>query len=265
MVKFTRLRPTIMRKLDLFRSCLSSALDRRYFVDKWIRDQSLDQLLNLDYNLDYMNKNNLNKYINLVYLTEYKFYNKVIHKVKSYENNLTRTTFYYFTKTSSIPKYFSTKSEWQQVYDNFMVLRCNSNESNKGKVDKLNDDVNLSTSTPNSYDNINLVSLPSTNNKRLTDIQNLVRTNFFHTKEVKVLFNCRNNEAFYSCLSRIVDHFNLILNNEVNISTTVNKADKKDCELNPQQTNLMLHHMQYLQFTYLKTLEKASVNNMFNF
>ena len=256
-----------MRKLDLFRSCLSSALDRRYFVDKWIGDHSLVQLLNQDYNLNFINKNYLNKYINLVYLTEYKFYNKVIHKIKSYENNLTRATFYYFTKTSSIPKYFSTKSEWQQVYDNFRVLRCNSNESNKRKVDKLNDDVNLSTIiTSRSYDDINLVTPPPTNNKRLSDIQDIVGTNFFHTKEAKVLFNCtRNNETVYDCLTRRVDHFNLILNNEVNISTIVNKADEKDCELNPQQTILMLHRMQYLQFTYLKTLEKTSVNNTFNF
>ncbi len=140
-----------MQKLDLFQSCLSSALDRRYFVDKWVRDHSLVQSLNQDYNWDFMNKNYLNKYINLV--------------------------------------------------------------------------------TP-----------PPTNNKRLTDIQNLVGTIFFHTKEAKVLLNCRNDKTVYNCLSRRVNHFNLILNNEVNISTIVNKADKKDCELNPQQTTLMLHH-----------------------
>ena len=100
--------------------------------------------------------------------------------------------------------------------------------NNKRKVEKLNDDFNLSTiTTSSSYDNVKSVTPPSTNNKRITDIQNLVRTNFFETRKVKILFNCRNNETNYDCLSRRVDHFNLILNNEVNISTIVNKANKK--------------------------------------
>ena len=134
-----------MRNIDHFRSCLNSALDRRYFVDKWIGDQSLVSILEQNYDMDFMSKKYFNKYIDVVYLKEYNFYSKVIHKIKNSKNELTRATFYYFTKTSSIPTYFSTKNDWQKVYNNFRVLRCITNQSNKRKVDKLNDSVNLST------------------------------------------------------------------------------------------------------------------------
>ena len=118
-----------------------------------------------------------------------------------------------------------------RVYISITISFCHLSYmplNNKRKVEKLNDDFNLSTiTTSSSYDNVKSVTPPSTNNKRITDIQNLVRTNFFETRKVKILFNCRNNETNYDCLSRRVDHFNLILNNEVNISTIVNKANKK--------------------------------------
>ena len=45
-----------MRNLDHFRSCLDSALDRRYFVDKWIRDQSLASIFEQNYDMDFMSK-----------------------------------------------------------------------------------------------------------------------------------------------------------------------------------------------------------------
>ena len=170
-----------MRKLDLFWSCLNSALDRRYFFDKWIGDHSLVQLLTQDYNLEFICKTYLNKYINIVYLKDYKLYSKVIHKIKNYENNLTRATFYYFTKSSSIPWYFSTKSEWQEVYDNFRVLRTHSRQSNKRKVDLSTDRISLSTHSIE----LNLLS-PSpppitTNFRQRLTIRDIIGTNFFYT------------------------------------------------------------------------------------
>jgi len=51
----------------------------------------------------------------------------------------------------------------------------------------------------------------------------------------------------------------------VKLSTIVDKADKKDCELNTQQTILILNRMQYLRFMYLFTLEKSGENDAFNF
>ena len=49
----------------------------------------------------------------------------------------------------------------------------------------------------------------------------------------------KKNESVYPCLSRRIDHFNLVLNNKTCISTIVNSAQEKDCELNSSQTILI--------------------------
>ena len=66
-----------MRKLDLFKSTLISALDRSYFLDSWINDDSLVTILNVNYDLDF-----INKYILVVYL-EFKCFDYFIHKLKN--------------------------------------------------------------------------------------------------------------------------------------------------------------------------------------
>lgn len=73
---------------------------------------------------------------------------------------------------------------------------------------------------------------------------------YYTSSEGKILFNCPTDETVYDCLSRRIDHFELILNNKVSISSIVNKAREKDCELDSNQTILMLHRMQYLRFSY---------------
>ena len=131
-------------ELALFRSCLNSALDRKYFVDRWISDQSLVTLLNTICYLE-ISKSYLNRYIHSVYLTDYQFYDKVIHKIKNEENKPSKTIFYYFTgKNSRIPRYLSMTYKWQQIYDNFCVLRSRTSNDH-------NHDVNDSVLIANGY------------------------------------------------------------------------------------------------------------------
>ena len=93
----------MMRKLDLFKSTLISALDRSYFLDCWISDKSLVTILNNNYDLDFINMYCVNKYIQVVYL-EYKRFNYFIHKLKNRNNIIiNKTSFNYFTKSSSTP------------------------------------------------------------------------------------------------------------------------------------------------------------------
>ena len=57
---------------------------------------------------------------------------------------------------------------------------------------------------------------------------------FYNSPDARILFNCKKNETVYKCLSCCIDHFNIIMNNKTCISTIVNNASKKDCELSSQ-------------------------------
>ena len=60
----------------------------------------------------------------------------------------------------------------------------------------------------------------------------------------------------YVCTYCNTDHFELIANNQVSISSIVNKAKERDCELNSDQTILMLNEMQFLKNSYPFMLKK---------
>ena len=118
-----------MTKLDVFKCSLNSALDRNYFLDRWISDQSLVTILSQNYQLDFINKGYVNKYIQIVYLTDYQRYDHSVHRLKNEKSEIIhKTSFYYFTKKSDIPKYFATKNEWQHIYNTFRVLRCSNQQ-----------------------------------------------------------------------------------------------------------------------------------------
>ena len=70
------------RLLDLFKSSLLSALDRKYFVDRWISDNSLVTNMKNNYNLQFISKSYINKYIQITYLQEYHRFDHFIHKLK---------------------------------------------------------------------------------------------------------------------------------------------------------------------------------------
>ena len=156
------------------------------------------------YQLDFVNKGYVNKYINKAYLQEYKCYDYSMHRLKNAKNEIiTKTSFYYFTKNSNVPKYFTNKNEWQQIYDNFRLLRSYSSHStNKRKSDESNNQVNL-ISTTNEFNIVSPSPPQTTNNfrRRLT-IKDIIGRNFFATKQAKILFNCKDDETVYECLSR---------------------------------------------------------------
>ena len=125
----------------------------------------------------------------------------------------------------------------------------------------INTDINLF--SDNEDDGESNVVTPPNFRRRLT-IGDIIG-DYFDSSEGKILFNCKQNESVYNCLSRRIDKFNSILNNKMCISEIVNKAKERDCELNCHQTILMLNRMKYLRQTYLFILQKDSSNKTTTF
>ena len=58
-MKFVQVGSFTMRYLDMFKSSLNSAPERKYFLDKWISVNSLVILLQQNYDLDFLNKSSI--------------------------------------------------------------------------------------------------------------------------------------------------------------------------------------------------------------
>ena len=86
-----------MGLLDLFKSCIISALNRSYLLDKWIGDESLVTILQIDYSLEFVNKRYINRYLPDLYIKEIKSYNIRINALKKSDNKLTNIIFYHFS------------------------------------------------------------------------------------------------------------------------------------------------------------------------
>ena len=87
----------------------------------------------------------------------------------------------------------------------------------------------------------NVISPPKF--RRKLTILDLIE-DYYSSSEGRYLFNYRQNESLDNFLCRCIDHFNMIINNKICISTIVNKAKEKDCEMTSNQTILILNRMQ---------------------
>ena len=72
-----------MKLLPLFRASLSSALERQYLNEKWIGDQSLVTILQTNYDLKFVNKAYINRYLPNIYLDKFKCYHVRINGIKN--------------------------------------------------------------------------------------------------------------------------------------------------------------------------------------
>ena len=112
-----------MKVLHLFKSCLNSALSRQYLQEKWIGDQSLVTILQTNYNLEFVNKAYINRYLPNIYLEKFKCYHVRINGIKNDAKKVINATFYHFSKSDIKPRHLTTKRQWEVVYNNFHTLR----------------------------------------------------------------------------------------------------------------------------------------------
>ena len=135
------------------------------------------------------------------------------------------------------PNYFSTKQQWQQVFDDFRVSRCASRQlitTTKRREIEINDGINLDYNSTDSCPNI---VTPPAFRRRLIIID--IIGDYYSSMEGRLLFNTKTDETVYDCLSRQIDVFDTILNNKMNVSKIVKKGNKRDCELNSKQSILV--------------------------
>ena len=176
-----------MTSLSLLKSCLISSLDRIYLQEKWISDQSLVTILQGDFGLDFVNKWYINKYLPDIYLNKYNCTHVQINALKNAEKKSINVRFYYFSKSSVVPRHLSTRKQWQDVYDHFKVLRTNQHTC-PTKVLKENTNIEVT--------NEDKINLPE---KRKTIYEEI--GNYFTSPEALRLFNPNRDKSVEDCLS----------------------------------------------------------------
>ena len=45
--------------------------------------------------------------------------------IKNYRKKSVNVRFYYFSKSTIVPRHLSTRKQWQEAYNNFKILRTN--------------------------------------------------------------------------------------------------------------------------------------------
>ena len=80
--------------------------------------------------------------------------------------------------------------------------------------------------------------------------------NFFDDTKARQLFGCRVRESVDDCLTRRIGMFNDVLNNHSSISSIVNRAEEKDCQLDSEDVVKIIQKVHYLKRAYQHVLKK---------
>jgi len=230
-----------MNYTHLFRCCFVSVLRRNYFTEKWIGDQTLVTILKHDYNLEFVSKGCINKYLPHLLFEGIHIHYEIKRNMIGNDGKKVWAIFYFFTRHEKYAEKFVTNEDWQNAYTNFLFIRSNRNNTNAPKrslQDTSNIDVEESTGEieqPKFKMNVNI-----------TDIIG----DYFTSSEAKLLFNCRKDESADDCLSRRIDKFDSILNNKDIIASIVNNATEENCALNESQVIIISQRAQLLRTAY---------------
>ena len=86
-----------------------------------------------DYNLDFVTKRYINRYLPHILFEGIYIHYEVKRNIIGNNDIKVRDVFYFFTRHDKIPDRFVTIEAWQNVYENFPCLRSNRNETNTPK------------------------------------------------------------------------------------------------------------------------------------
>jgi len=126
-----------MPTTNQLRSCLSSLLQRNYFLDKWIGDESLLSILHSQYHLVDVDKKYLNQHLVKICLDSIKIFRDMVGHLRYEQKYARRAYFYYFTKEDTCPVKLS-KDAFGDCYFNFRMLRIKNNQINNSNTTDKN-------------------------------------------------------------------------------------------------------------------------------
>ena len=241
-----------MGKIDDLRSSLSLLVKRNYFLDRWMGDESLLSILHSQYNLHHINKYYLNRYITNIGLNDVTIFQHQEDYLFNDKTSSRRTFFYIFTTENTCPKKLSREG-FITCFSNLRVLRSDpllspsTSHTNKRKT--------------TTFERNNIVS-PEENKMEIEQLKINIG-NYFTSITTKKLFGCKADEEVYDCLSRRIDTFDEVLNDNLPIWKVVNKCDKKSMhwDLNTKkeekvisQTNTKVRKMLLFEKSLLKNI-----------
>ena len=87
-----------MNCTHLFRCCFISALERNYFTEKWIGDHTLVTIFKHDYNLDFVTKRYINRYLPHLLFEGIYIHYEMKRNIMKNDGKKVRAIFYFFTK-----------------------------------------------------------------------------------------------------------------------------------------------------------------------
>ena len=108
-----------MKVIAILRRCLKLLLERSYYLEKWIGDKSLLSILQSKFDLNEIDKGNLNRCLPSTKFQKIIIHTHKEHNLKYNDKVVNRAYFYYLSKSyNSIPTQ-NTREEWTNVYFNF--------------------------------------------------------------------------------------------------------------------------------------------------
>ena len=228
--------------------CLSIILERHFYMDRWIGDETLLSILQTQFQLKHINKRYLNMYLQNIVIKSIKSTRHIEENINFNGTRRRRAYFYFFTASQINPTKLS-RDQFIHCYFNTPVMRINNQRKKRSALVDISHSVNNNQNTNNN--NAVIVSPPTTRRRiTITDVIG----NWFTSKIAKKLFSINQNETVYHCLSRRIDIFNGVLSGQKCISTIVNKASKEDGKLSHTQIIRFIHKIQGLKFAYLDVL-----------
>ena len=132
-----------------------------------------------------------------MYLQDNKCHEYPIYRLKNEKNVIiNKRIFYYFFKTSGIPRYFSMKNKWQQVYENFRILWCSNRQLTpnikRRRISFTNDVTSINFDDDESTRNI---IIPAISRRKITIIE--IIGDYNNGSEGRILFKCEKRVSLW--------------------------------------------------------------------
>ena len=160
------MKPPMLKNMNDLRWCVSTILERPFYHNRWIGDNTILSILHSKFHLYHIDKTYLNKHLSNISFNLLKSYRHTEEKLFYGSKSVRRAYFYYFSSKDTTPIIF-TKQFYSDIYFNDQVMMDNFNSNSNSEIRNEKRCV-LGEITMVKMNNHNIVSPPviNANNKR---------------------------------------------------------------------------------------------------